>query len=87
MDEASAAGVLEPGELGVEAAWPEAECLGGLVDAGVFADYEQAVETSLCCAPGEGVAERLGQVTGVASGCCGGDKGAAAARTPSRRHP
>jgi hypothetical protein len=36
VDAGSTAGVFEPGDLSVEDALPEAQCLGGLVDAGVL---------------------------------------------------
>lgn len=71
-DQGAAAGVFELGELCAEDVWPEAECPGGLVDAGVLGDHEQAVEAWQRVAAGEGVAEWFGQVARVAAGCCGG---------------
>jgi hypothetical protein len=80
VDEGSAARVFELGELGVEDAWPLAECPGGLVDAVVLGDHEQAVEAWPRAAAGQGVTQWFGQVAGMAAGCrAGGDEYRAAA--------
>jgi hypothetical protein len=72
VDEGPAARVFELGELCIEDAWPRAECLGSLLDAGVFGDHEQPAEALPDVAPGEGVAEWFGQVAWVAAGCRAG---------------
>jgi hypothetical protein len=68
VDERPAAGVFEPGDLLVEDALPDAECLGGLEDAGVSGDDQQAVQASPGTPPDEGPAERFGQVARVETG-------------------
>jgi hypothetical protein len=40
VDAGSTAGVFEPGDLSLEDALPEAQCLGGLVEAGVLGGHE-----------------------------------------------
>jgi hypothetical protein len=65
--------------LCVEAAWPDAERLGSLVDAGVAGDHEEAAEAPLRAAAGEDVAERFMQVAGVAARCRAEHFGAARA--------
>jgi hypothetical protein len=62
VDERSAAGAFEPGDLLVEGALPEAECLGGGEDAGVPGDGQQVLQASPGAGSDEGAAERLGQV-------------------------
>lgn len=69
LDEGPAAVMFEPGDLGVEEAWREAERLGGIVDAGVPGDYQQAQQALSRVAAGEGMAERFGQVPRVLAGC------------------
>jgi hypothetical protein len=64
VDEGAAAGVFQAGELGVEGGLADAQCLCGLADADVLGDDQQALEALLGVAPGEGAAERLGDVTG-----------------------
>jgi len=72
VDEGSAARVFE---LGVEDAWPQAECPGGLVDAVVLGDHEQAVEAWPRAAAGQVVTQWFGQVAVMAAGCrAGGDE-------------
>jgi hypothetical protein len=68
VDELSAAGTLEPGDLLVEGCLPDAELPGGLKDAGVPGDEQQAVKAPPGAGPDEGAAERLGQVARVEAG-------------------
>ncbi len=44
MDDRSAAVAFDPGELGVEGGVGDAECAGGLADAGVLGYDQQAVQ-------------------------------------------
>ena len=48
VDAGSTAGVFEPGDLSVEDALPEAQCLGGLVEAGVLGGHERTVQVPPC---------------------------------------
>jgi SAM-dependent methyltransferase len=48
VDAGSTAGVFEPGYLSLEDALPEAQCLGGLVDAGVLGGHERTVQVPPC---------------------------------------
>jgi hypothetical protein len=55
--------VFEAGELCVEAAWPDAERPGSLVDAGVVGDHEEATDAPLrAAAAGEEAAEIPGEL-------------------------
>jgi hypothetical protein len=68
VDELSAAGALEPGDLSVEGGLPEAECLGGCEDAGVPGDEQEPVQASAGAGSDEGAAEWFGQVARVDAG-------------------
>lgn len=65
VDERSAAGALEPGDLRVEAGLPGAEFLDRCEDAGVASDDHGPVHAALGAGSDEGAAERFGQVARV----------------------
>ena len=81
VDERSAARAIEPGDLLVEGAVPDAERLGGGGDAGVTGDDQQVVQASACAGSDEGAAEWFGQVARVEAGCRAGRHAAAGAAT------
>lgn len=65
VDERSPDGVFEGGQLGVQVRWDAAEGLGGLVDAWLVGEGDEAFETLPGARAAQRVAQRLWELGGV----------------------